>query len=461
MMKSISSSTSLLLYSAALYLGYFLTPVYSQAEWYYDHWCGLEDFEYLLDCDCNKIFPTSFDRDWQCEVPVLSTPPEGYQKDSAYNELNVDITTLAGIITDPDVRLCMVLTKRVKDAETGIVSLYNKHMCVGNESKTEAYETWSSSKIFAMANAAGRLRSNESDCLPLAYGMDGTTVGKHGDTPLGDLATVVCSYDETAGYTSNSLSSYFHDIGWRDRLCDLVQGEWLGAATQTLGGNYGEATPSDLGFAISPPPDHSASSPATGSFSPSLNDCSVDKDPWPTIHDNTISALTEVEMLRRLVMHRDVKESLRFPGTRWEDIQQILYGAASNESALFPGESWGGMTADIGIFMQTALNLPKLIESIDTQGKWRIFSKLGDGFSSTRNKAEIVTNNYACVPSFSDDGTSTGISVATGGLEMSITARGSVPSCTTQALHEVEAKVVDAVNKAVAYAMSEAGLVEI
>jgi hypothetical protein len=106
-----------------------------------------------------------------------------------------------------------------------------------------------SSKIFAMANAAGHLRVNETHCIEGTFGLQDSVQGKHGTTPLGDLATVVCSYDTTAGYSSNSLSSYFHDIGWRGRVDDLVV-NWLGASGQSLGGNYGEATPSDLSFAV-------------------------------------------------------------------------------------------------------------------------------------------------------------------------------------------------------------------
>jgi hypothetical protein len=129
-----------------------------------------------------------------------------------------------------------------------------------------------SSKVFAMANAAGHLRTNETQCEGnRLFGLDGSVTGKNGVTELGDLATIICSYDTTAGYSSNSLSSYFHDIGWRGRANGLVQ-DWLlagsnstfaaGAAAvhgrekgdddaadptaQSLGGNYGEATPSDL-----------------------------------------------------------------------------------------------------------------------------------------------------------------------------------------------------------------------
>ncbi len=171
-----------------------------------------------------------------------------------------------------------------------------------------------SSKIFAMANAAGHLRSNETKCGAgnthnELFGLDGTVSGKHGATPLGDLATIVCSYDSTAGYSSNSLSSYFHDIGWRDRLNNLLH-DWLKVSTsETLGGNYGEATPSDLGFTVT-------EADVSGD-----NSCAVDKDPWPTKHDNTISALTEVELTRRIALHRELTESFRFPGATWTDMQ--------------------------------------------------------------------------------------------------------------------------------------------
>ena len=73
--------------------------------------------------------------------------------------------------------------------------------------------------------------------------------GKNGKTPLGDLSTIICSYDTTKGYSSNSLSSFFHDLGWRERAHNMVT-SWLGQETESLGGNYGEATPSDLGFSI-------------------------------------------------------------------------------------------------------------------------------------------------------------------------------------------------------------------
>jgi hypothetical protein len=170
-----------------------------------------------------------------------------------------------------------------------------------------------------MANAAGHLRTNESACGDSGlqnhqYGIDGSVTGKHGLTLLGDLATIICSYDSTAGYSSNALSSYFHDIGWRDRINNLVR-NWLlvgtNDTTQTLGGNYGEATPSDLSFNVTAAKPHASQPPV----------CPVDKDPWLTIRSNSLSALSAAEMVRRIALHREVPQALQFPGLEWIDIQ--------------------------------------------------------------------------------------------------------------------------------------------
>lgn len=229
----------------------------------------------------------------------------GYVKDGSLKFVDVDTTTLSPLVTS-GANACVVLTKRVK--RNGEVKLYNKYFCSSEESAKVAFETWSSSKIFAISNAAGHLRTNETRCDPMELGVNGYTSGKHGKTALGDLATVVCSYDTTAGYSSNSLSSYFHDLGWRDRIHDLVNSDWIGLEGLSLGGNYGEATPSDLSFVLS-----------------SVNDksCSVDKDPWPKVYSNSLSPLAAAEMARRIALYREVDPNYRFPGMTWADAQVI------------------------------------------------------------------------------------------------------------------------------------------
>lgn len=303
---------------------------------YSDNWCG-GSLEYLDDKYCAKIFPASFDRSWTCPVPLLSTIDHShYQTDGQLQDMKVDTSILDGVVADTAVNLCVVLTQRLYNASSKTGStLYNRYLCAGDRSKDVAYETWSrwvaahvicaavncsyalthfcghSSKVFAVANAAGRLRSNESICFDRIFGIDGSIMGSKGKTPLGDLVTIICSYDHTQGYSSNSLASFFHDVGWRDRIDDLVV-HWLGVSNQTLGGNYGEATPKDLSFDVSTVVDGE------------VKTCKADKDPWPTVYSNTLSALSAVEMVRRLALHREVPSEFRFPGITWTDVQVPL-----------------------------------------------------------------------------------------------------------------------------------------
>jgi hypothetical protein len=55
----------------------------------------------------------------------------------------------------------------------------------------------------------------------------------------------------------------------------------------------------------------------------------------------------------------------------------ILYG--TEQSVLFPGQVWGGMSADTAIFTQAGLDLPSLLAQWDPaqRNQWRLFSKLG------------------------------------------------------------------------------------
>lgn len=114
-----------------------------------------------------------------------------------------------------------------------------------------------------------------------------------------------------------------------------------------------------------------------------------------------------------------------------------LYGAAS--SKLFPGLSWGGTTVDTAIFVQSAVNITDV--DIKSHGLWRIFSKLGAGYSNSRSRGEIVTTAYACFPSLDQDG----IPIEGEGFEMTISARGSVPN--DSSLLSAETIVADAVQK--------------
>lgn len=396
------------------------------ATYYYQHWCDGHNLRYLDDSRCEKVFPSSYDREFTCDVSATSSASieklssMGFEKErplSSMTAAQIDVGTLPATGLSPDVRACVVVTKRIQ-SESGGIELYNKYLCNGADSRDGAHETWSSSKPYAVAQAAGNLRSNtsESGCQQLGeLGLDSRAVnGKHGPTQLGDLATIIASYDSTMGYSSNSLSGWFNSIALHSRENDLVQ-SWLGSLSgsttepQSLGGDYGELPPTDIALPTSLSPGDDPDST-----------CVLPMDtsgPYP----NTLSALSHAELVRRLAQHREISPRMRFPNTTWIDIQQILYGTGGGQESLFPTETWGGMTADTAIFVQSSagVNLTRIDEA--SSGKWRLFSKLGAGYSTSRTKGEIITNAYACLPIQKGD-----INAATeGGIEISLSVRAS------------------------------------
>jgi len=362
--------------------------------YYYEHWCGGE-LEFLDDSKCVKRFPSNIARDFRCPISYedLDELPVGYKIDVPFAQ--IEVHPLDSVTNGADA--CIILTRRVNGVP------YNKYYCTP---QSTAYETWSSSKIFAMANAAGTLRGRETTtCQPAgALGIDSRTTGKASNSLLlGDLATIICSYDHTMGYSSNSLSSYFHDLGWRQKLHDLIQSDWLvGDDSVSLGGNYGEATPTDLGFRLTSDHDNSLSCNA---IDVPLN--------MTSNYENSLTSLAAAELTRRLVLHEAIDPAIRFPYMTSSDLRNILQGAdytAYANATLFPFQI-GGMSADTSIFLQSHLDMNRIEEA--SQGNWRIYSKLGCGWSGDRQVGEVVNNVYACLP-------------GTLGAEVTIHVRGSV-----------------------------------
>ena len=103
---------------------------------------------------------------------------------------------------------------------------------------------------------------------------------------------------------------------------------WLGQGSNSLGGNYGEATPSDLGFDITTTNGQS---------------CEADPDLTTTVYDNSLSvlaymsmldkfthfliilqALSAAELTRRIVQFRDMPDDMKFPNSTFIDMQHIM-----------------------------------------------------------------------------------------------------------------------------------------
>eukprot|EP01035_Chromulina_nebulosa_P040113 gene40113-54233_t len=164
------------------------------SEWYYKHWCG-GSLQYLDDSLCAKKFPSTVKdvSSFVCDATLSEEAPtldSGFVLNGDFNNITVDIDSLDPIVTDTDVNICVIVTKRVSQPKGLKPLLYNKYLCAGSRSANVAFETWSSSKIFAMANAAGHLRSNESSEVcggqHSSFGLDGSVTGKNGLTPLGE-----------------------------------------------------------------------------------------------------------------------------------------------------------------------------------------------------------------------------------------------------------------------------------
>ena len=90
---------------------------------------------------------------------------KGYEENQPLRDVNVD-TTLLPTLLSGDANVCVILTRRAVSG--GEEKSFHKYFCNGETSITP-FETWSSSKIFAMANAASSLRT-EATCALNEYG---------------------------------------------------------------------------------------------------------------------------------------------------------------------------------------------------------------------------------------------------------------------------------------------------
>jgi hypothetical protein len=304
--------------------------------------------------------------------------------------------------------MVVILIRRTRD------DVYYKYISSGKP--VVPHETWSSSKFFAVAAAAATIRRS------CKMGMDASVKGRTGVIPLGDLATIIASYDSTKGYSSNGLAKYFGTMAG-DALSELVKDK-LGLTNDVIGGSYGLPVPGDLGTKFS-----------------------LDGKDWCSLKtslskggSNSLSVLTAAEIMRRIVMHREISKSNRIPGFWWKDAKQILYGSA--DSTLFKGLEWGGMSSDISTLIQSRL----IMDDIQSRsnGKWRIFDKAGWGFSSAK-RGDVRQNGYACFPVLDDNGSPK----PNAGVEFIIATRGTVNGATDAALNKARGLVQAAVGDVV------------
>lgn len=320
------------------------------------------DYFQFLDNLCDeKKWPTDQDRDRPC--PVADSSPTVTLKDGTVvtyapssEPVVFDAAALNGIVP-AGMDVTVILIRRVNGVP--------HYRYLSNGTQDVAYQPWSTTKVFAAANAASTLEIQSNYKVGLTAEVDGV--------PLGDLVTSTCNYDDDP-YSSNGLGRYFHNIGGRQRANDLIHDLWLQRpASETFGGNYGAAAP-PLGYTFV-----------------EANGDSVDIAPDGTAGPaNYLSSHTTAEALKRLVLHRE-EASQRLPGIQWKDVKTLLFGA---EGSVKYGP-WGGMTQDTAIYLQTGHDID-YIES-RSHGQWTIFSKLGLGTAG-----QFLDVGYACFPVLDD-----------------------------------------------------------
>jgi hypothetical protein len=359
----------------------------------------------LLCCCCfhlvqaQKLYPSNTDRHFRC--PSISSKPipsDYFPSNSNYND-NV-VNNILDIL--PEVanfsNVALILIKRDQNGTP-----YFKYF--GNGQENYAIETWSSSKIFGTMNAANTMKKQ---CATTSVGLSNYDFGQYGKTLLGDLITIIVTYVTNFTYSSNSLGGWFNVVGGRENNKNMVL-KWLNCTSTSgqscsLGANYGMTPPSDLQMKFYNPSSSSSSS----------SSCNITPDSYHNGNNaNTLSALAAAEMLKRIVLARELPVDQRFPGVSYtEDIQYLLYGAEN--SIFFPnGKGWGGMSAVEPDLMRNQLNMT-LIEQ-RSQGNWRTFGKDGGGVSTIRNvgklTGEALYNGYACYPNLQDQDDDSSVAV--------------------------------------------------
>ncbi len=359
-----------------------------------------------------KSQPSSFDRNWRCPIRSSSIPSSFFPSQANLNNVTVDTKTLGALfpaIANNFSNIAIIKIKR--DRQTGVP--YFSYF--GNGHEKFAVETWSSSKVFAAMNAAGHLGDA---CSTKVGGIFESTQGQFSPiTPLGDLVTIIVTYDTQyyPPYSSNSLGGWMNVAGGRKRARDWFNNpatSWLYRPGESLGANYGESPPTDLKFVFQNP-----------------GPCAVQPDTYANDGNaNTISALTAAELVKRIVFARELPQAQLFPGTTWQDSQTLLYGAARSvlfENSSSPFRQWGGMSANLDDLFRLGLNMTLVEEK--SKGLFRTFSKGGDGYSLIRLAGEELFNGYVCLPDFSN---SSDPNFTEDGVEFIVSARVSVPGDT-------------------------------
>jgi len=282
-----------------------------------------------------------------------------------------------------------------------------------DNSHDRLYEPWSSSKIQAFTADVAALRQH-------GIGADASV----GGIALAELVTSISSYAPSgkADGNSNAIATFFLNIAGREYATSLFYEEWLNLANEQVRfrGAYGPT-------AFEPPSYEFVSGDGATRFLPPVYADAGDDPAYLTYRcercgtdgNKAMTALAQTEWLKRLASH-DREPATRHPHLETIDIETLFFGGRGRA-----GHAVGGMLAGISRILPRALaralapdsgkDASVILDAL-TDGRWRVYQKIGWGPSETRGTSELVVLAHVCLPG-----------VAATVREFTVFARASVP----------------------------------
>ena len=285
-----------------------------------------------------------------------------------------------------------------------------------DRSHDRLYEPWSSSKIMAFTAAVARLRAH-------GIGAD----SRVGGVALADLITSINSYEPFGGAdgNSNAIATFLLNLAGREYATALFHDEWLMLANEAVRFRGAYATE-----VFTPETYEFVSADGANRHTPDVFAAAAE-DPYyltyrcehcGTDGNKAMTALAQTEWLKRLASHDRVPET-RHPGLERDDVETVFFGKYHSEDE----QRVGGMLAGISTLLPRVLAAtlsdsaiadigdPKAVLDALSDGRWRIYQKLGWGPSETRGMSELVVLAHVCLPQ------------AGAGREFTLLGRAAVP----------------------------------
>lgn len=275
-----------------------------------------------------------------------------------------------------------------------------KYRYLSNGTQHDLFEPWSSSKVLAYTGAMASLRDK--------YNIGGD--GNIGQYNIADLISSIHSYEPhgTANGNSNSIASYFVNLASRDRLNRLLHKDWLNLSDAHIifSGAYG----ADI-LAPQPHTWHQSSidnGKALGDLIKNADDpgylpyrcetCGV-------TGNKSMSTLTLAEWLKRLAMHASDPSTVH-PYLTEADVDVLFHGTGHTNKNDVTAGMMSGISIQLSLAIARSLtqnptldaNSAEKVLNQATDGRWRIYQKIGWGPSETRGTGENVMLAHVCLP---------------------------------------------------------------